>query len=430
MNLTQKVFVALVAGILLGLIINISGLYSPGSFTQVYIVDGFFHVIGKLFVNALKMLVVPLVFFSLVCGVLGIGDIRLLGRVGGKSFGLYLLTTALAVALALTVAATFAIGAGLEATPTEPFSGKAPSILDSIIGIVPSNPIKAMADSNMLAVIFFSLVFGICALACGDKVQSVNQLLDQLNTIMMKMVELIMHFAPYAVFCLLAKAVSQLGFDLLKSLIGYVLVLAGVLIFHGMVVIPLLLKVFSGLNPITFINKVRATQLFAFSTASSSATIPVTLRTTEKRLGADGSVASFTVPFGATINMDGTAMMQGVATVFIANIYGIDLGLVEYLTVIFMAVLASVGTAGVPSVGLVMLTMVFAQVNLPVEGIALILGVDRIMDMIRTTVNVTGDAMVTCVVAKSENKLDTSIFADPHTGVLEEPEHEVAVQKT
>ncbi len=425
MNLTQKVFIGLIAGLFVGLIINLSGLYSEGSFAQVYIVDGFLNIVGKLFVNALKMLVVPLVFFSLVCGVLGIGDIRLLGRVGGKSFGLYMLTTTLAVALALTIATLTGVGTGADESTAREFSAnQAPSLLDVITGIIPSNPINAMAQGDMLAIIFFAVVFGICVLACGREVKSVVNLIEELNTIMMKMVELVMHFAPYAVFCLLGKAVAELGIDLVIKLAKYMLVLAGVLLIHGLVILPSLLKIFSGLSPFVFLNKVRAAQMFAFSTASSSATIPVTLRSVEKRMGADGSVASFTVPFGATINMDGTAMMQGVATVFVANLYGIDLGLTEYLMVIFMSVLASVGTAGVPGVGLIMLTMVFGQVNLPVEGIALIIGVDRIMDMIRTGVNVTGDAMVTCVVAKSEQKLDTAVYEDPHAGVLEEPEHE------
>ena len=231
--------------------------------------------------------------------------------------------------------------------------------------------------------------------------------------------ENVMAVAPYAVFCLLAKAMAVLGVELLSQLIGYVLVLVFTLFFHLFVTLQLVLKLFSGLNPFRFLKKIRGAQVFAFSTASSNATIPVTLRAVTKRMGVNNSVASFTVPFGATINMDGTAIMQGVATVFIANVYGVDLGVSGFLTVILMSVLASVGTAGVPGVGLIMLSMVFAQVGLPVEGIGLIIGVDRLMDMIRTAVNVSGDGIVSCIVAKSEKKLDQSVFDDPDAGHID-----------
>lgn len=252
----------------------------------------------------------------------------------------------------------------------------------------------------------------------GQKARTFVEGAEIANEIMMKMVNIIMALAPYAVFVLIAKAVANLGLDLLFSLAGYVLVLVGALLFHLFVTLMLVLKVFSGLNPLIFLRKIRSTQVFAFSTASSNATIPVTMQTTTKRFGINTSVASFTVPFGATINMDGTAIMQGVATVFIANIYGVELGMVGYLTVILMSVLASIGTAGVPGVGLIMLSMVFAQVGLPIEGIGLILGVDRLMDMIRTAVNVSGDAAVSTIVAKTEGKIDISVYENPTAGTL------------
>ena len=236
----------------------------------------------------------------------------------------------------------------------------------------------------------------------------------------MKMVNIIMAVAPYAVFALLGKAISDLGLDLLLDLAGYVGVLVFALFFHLFVTLMIILKVFSGVNISTFIKKMREVQIFAFSTSSSNATIPVTLRAVINKLGVNNSVASFTVPFGATINMDGTAIMQGVATVFIANAYGVDLGITGYLTVILMSVLASVGTAGVPGVGLIMLSMVFAQVGLPVEGIGLILGVDRLLDMIRTAVNVTGDAAVSVIVAKNENALNETIFNNLDAGKINE----------
>ena len=419
MNTTVKVLLGMVLGIIVGLILNLTGLNADGTWANSYLTDGMFKVVGTMFVNALKMLVVPLVFFSLVCGVCGIGDIKLLGRIGSKSFFLYLVTTAIAIAAALIIATGFGIGEGMNAESSANFTGKAsPPLSTVLINIIPSNPISAMAEGDMLPVIFFSIMFGVSILMVGKKAAVVSDFIEALNEIMMKMVNIIMAVAPYAVFCLIARAIADLGMDLLAQLLGYVLVLIGVLLFHLFVTLQLILKVLSGLNPITFMKKMRNTQVFAFSTSSSNATIPVTLRTVTQRMGVKNSVASFTVPFGATINMDGTAIMQGVATVFIANIYNVELGMMGYLTVILMSVLASIGTAGVPGVGLIMLSMVFAQVGLPIEGIGLILGVDRLLDMIRTAVNVSGDAVVSIVVAKSEDQLDESVYNDPDAGDL------------
>ena len=382
-----------------------------------YLTNGVFYVVGTMFVNALKMLVVPLVFFSLVTGVCGIGDIKMLGRIGSKSFFLYLFTTAMAIASALLIASSIGIGEGMNAESAVSFDGKAsPPLSTVLINIIPSNPISAMAQGDMLPVIFFSIMFGVSILMVGKKALVVSDFVESLNEIMMKMVTIIMAVAPYAVFCLIARAIADLGMDLLAQLLGYVLVLIGVLLFHLFVTLQLVLKVLSGLSPITFMKKMRNTQVFAFSTSSSNATIPVTLRAVTKRLGVKNSVASFSVPFGATINMDGTAIMQGVATVFIANIYNVELGMLGYLTVILMSVLASIGTAGVPGVGLIMLSMVFAQVGLPIEGIGLILGVDRLLDMIRTAVNVSGDAVVSVVVAKSEGQFNQEVYDDPDAG--------------
>ncbi len=419
MSLTMKVLVGMALGIVVGLAINLLGFNSPGSFINEFVVDGLFYVVGKMFVNALKMMVVPLVLFSLVTGVCGIGDVRLLGRIGSKAFVLYMLTTAVAIASALAIAGSIGIGQGMNAATTAEFTGKeAPPLTDTLINIIPSNPINAMSEGEMLAIIFFAILFGISLLMVGKKAAQAIEFIEIMNEVMMKMVGLIMVLAPYAVFCLIAKAMADLGMDLLLQLIGYVAVLIGVLLFHLFVTLQAVLKVFSGLSPAMFLSKIRNTQVFAFSTSSSNATIPVTLRTVTERMGVNNSVASFTVPFGATINMDGTAIMQGVATVFIANIYGIELGMGGYLTVIMMSVLASIGTAGVPGVGLIMLSMVFAQVGLPIEGIGLILGVDRLLDMIRTAVNVSGDAVVSAIVAKSEGKMDLAVYNDPNAGVF------------
>jgi Na+/H+-dicarboxylate symporter len=419
MSLTVKVLVGMALGILVGLIINLGGLNAPGSFINENIVNGLFHVIGKMFINALKMLVVPLVFFSLICGVCGIGDIKMLGRVGGKSFALYMMTTAIAIATAIALAASFGIGKGMEQATDVAFIGKeSPPLSQVLINIIPHNPVHAMANGHMLPLIFFSILLGISMLLVGRKAKSFVEGAEVANEIMMKMVTIVMSVAPYAVFALIAKSIAELGLDLLASLAAYVAVLVGSLLFHLFVTLMIVLKVFSGLSPTMFFKKIRGAQIFAFSTASSNATIPVTMRTVTERMGVNNSVASFTVPFGATINMDGTAIMQGVATVFIANVYGVDLGITGYLTVIIMSVLASIGTAGVPGVGLIMLSMVFTQVGLPIEGIGLILGVDRLMDMIRTAVNVSGDAVVSSIVAKSEGKMDLAVYNDLDAGAI------------
>jgi Na+/H+-dicarboxylate symporter len=427
MTLTSKVLIGMGIGIAVGLFINLLSLNGEGTFVNEYIVNGFFHVIGKMFVTSLKMLVVPLVFFSLITGVLGIGDINALGKVGAKSFALYMLTTAIAIAVGIGIAAMVGIGEGVNLTSVATFSAKeAPALSSVLIDIIPSNIINAMAEGKMLQIIFFSILVGISILMVGKKAEPVVELIEIGNEIMMKMVNIVMAVAPYAVFALLAKAIADLGLGLLADLAGYVLVLIAALMIHLFVTLMGILKIFSGMNPSIFLKKMRETQIFAFSTSSSNATIPVTLRAVTERLGVNNSVASFTVPFGATINMDGTAIMQGVATVFIANAYGVDLGITGYLTVILMSVLASIGTAGVPGVGLIMLSMVFTQVGLPVEGIGLILGVDRLLDMIRTAVNVSGDATVSVIVAKSEGKLNEDIFNNPDAGRLTDDDLEIS----
>jgi Na+/H+-dicarboxylate symporter len=427
MTLTTKVLIGMGLGIVVGLFINLLGLNGEGTVINEYVVNGFFHIVGKMFVTSLKMLVVPLVFFSLITGVLGIGDINALGKVGAKSFLLYMLTTAIAIAVGIGIAATIGIGEGVNMASTATFTAKeAPSLSSVLIDIIPNNIINAMALGKMLQIIFFSILVGISILMVGKKAEPVVELIEIGNEIMMKMVNIVMAVAPYAVFALLAKAIANLGLGLLADLAGYVLVLISALMIHLFVTLMSILKIFSGMSPSIFLKKMRETQIFAFSTSSSNATIPVTLRAVTERLGVNNSVASFTVPFGATINMDGTAIMQGVATVFIANAYGVDLGITGYLTVILMSVLASIGTAGVPGVGLIMLSMVFTQVGLPVEGIGLILGVDRLLDMIRTAVNVSGDAVVSVIVAKSEGKLDESTFNNPDAGRLTEDDLEIS----
>lgn len=418
MNLTNKVLLGLALGTIFGGILNTL----DNAWLNTHIVDGLMYAGGKLFVNALKMLVVPLVIFSLIPGVFAIGDVKLLGKVGGKSIVLYIATTAIAITTAITLAALTGIGNG--GTPPEDIDFVARTAdkgaLDILIGIVPTNVFNAFASGDMLAIIFFSVFFGIAALSIKEQTAETITMIEQMNKIVMRMVEMVMWFAPYAVFCLIGKAIADIGLSLLLDLIGYFMVVVAALLFHAFVTQMAILKLFTGLNIGLFLKKIRSAQLFAFSTSSSGATIPVTLRTVQERLGVDRAISSFSVPFGATINMDGTAIMQGVATVFIANLYGIDLGLAGYTMVVLTAVLASIGTAAVPSVGLVMLTLVFEQVNLPVAAIGLIMGVDRLLDMTRTAVNVTGDTVVTVVVTNSEAKLDLTVFNDPEAGNLQD----------
>jgi Na+/H+-dicarboxylate symporter len=419
-SLTNKILIAMGLGLVIGSLINIFA--QEQAIIQDYFVDGIFYVIGAAFIKALKMLVVPLVTFSLICGVCGIGDVGVLGRIGVKSFLLYILTTGIAITLALVVAITIAPGKDFthQQQTTEFIAKPSPPITDVFINIIPGNPVEAFAEGNMLQIIFFVILFSIAMLMTGDIGRQLADTAEKLNEVMMQVVNLVMDFAPIGVFCLMAKTFSEQGFALIVPMIGYFSVVILCLLLHAIGTFSLLISVFAKLNPLTFFKKMRPAHFFAFSTASSNATIPVTLQALEKRIGVNNTTAAFTVPFGATINMDGTAIMQGVATVFIANVYQIDLGVTQYITIVGMSILASIGTAGVPGVGLIMLAMVFNQVGLPVEGIGLILGVDRLLDMMRTVVNITGDATVTCIVARGEGTLDDAIFNDPEAGTIPE----------
>ncbi len=422
MSLTQKVIIGMVAGVLTGFAIQ--NLFGSMSWVHDYLVEGIFNVGGAIFVSSLQMLVVPLVFVSLVCGTSSLKDISTLGRLGGKTVAFYLITTAIAITLALFMGSIFQPGAGADLAAASAFESRvAPSLGDVIIGMFPRNPVNAMAEGNTLQIIVFAILFGIAIAAAGEPGKRISAVFTDLNAVIMKLVALLMNIAPYGVFCLMAKLFSTMGLSAIYSLIGYFLVLSGALMIHALVTYPLLLKALTGLSPKIFLSKMKDAVMFAFSTASSNATLPVTMETATKRLGASNRVASFTVPLGATINMDGTAIMQGVATMFIAQAFNIDLTMSDYLMVITTATLASIGTAGVPGVGLIMLAMVLNQVGLPVEGIAIIMGVDRLLDMIRTAVNITGDSAVTCIVAKSEGELDIDTYMSPEAGASEEEVH-------
>ncbi|GAJ71421.1 LOW QUALITY PROTEIN: sodium/glutamate symport protein [Vibrio sp. JCM 18904] len=424
MSLTSRVILGMVAGILTGFAIRT--LFADNGFVDAYIVNGLFEVGGQIFVASLKMLVVPLVFVSLVCGTSSLKDLSTLGRMGGKTLAFYVTTTAIAITLALTMGTLFQPGGagGADLTAASSFkSAEAPSLGQVIIDMFPDQPISAMAEGKTLQVIVFAVLFGIAISAAGKPGERIAAFFSDLNEVIMKLVAILMNLAPYGVFFLMAKLFTGLGLGAIVNLAEYFLVLAGTLVLHGLVTYSLMLKGFTGLNPITFLRKMEDAIMFAFSTASSNATIPVTMETAKHRMGVENRVSSFTVPLGATVNMDGTAIMQGVATAFIAQAFNIDLTMGDYMMVIMTATLASIGTAGVPGVGLVMLAMVLNQVGLPLEGIALIMGVDRLLDMIRTAVNITGDSAVTVIVAKSEGALDEARFNDPMAGVAEEEVH-------
>jgi Na+/H+-dicarboxylate symporter len=410
-NLTTSILLAMLLGGIFGSIFNV--FLMDITWLKIFLIDNSFQVLGQVFINLLKMLVVPLVFVSLVCGVAALGDVSKLGRLGGKALLFYLSTTALAISTALILAFLVAPGKNFDftgTTTTKFVANETPSLAQTIIKMVPDNPINAMAEGQMLPLIIFSLLFGTAIVMTNEGGKRIEQFFQDINEINMQILHIVMKFAPIGIFCLIAQTFANQGIEVIKPLLGYFLVVIVALLIHAFITYPLLIKVFSNLNPWFFLKKMRPVQIFAFSTASSNATIPINIENSERQLGVSNSIASFTIPLGATINMDGTAIMQGVATVFIANVYGIDLSLGDYLVVILTATLASVGTAGVPGVGLVMLAMVLNQVGLPVEGIALIIGVDRLLDMMRTAVNITGDATATVIIANSEGALNHKIY--------------------
>lgn len=417
MNLTNRIILAMILGMLTGLALQY--LLPATMFIQTYITGGLFHVVGKLFIASLKMLVVPLVFVSLVCGTCSLRDTTKLGRLGAKALVLYLVTTVIAVTLALTCTVFVGPGEGSNLQTSAYIPQEAPQFKDMLINLFPSNPIKAMAEGNMLQIIIFAILFGIAVALAGDPGARVARLFNDVNGVIMELIIILMNLAPYGVFCLMAKLFATVGFDTIRNVVGYFLLVLFVLALHITVAYPIMLKFMADLKPSIFFRKMRPVMLFAFSTASSNATLPVTLETATQHLGVKNTIASFTIPLGATINMDGTAIMQGVATVFIAQAYNVDLSLAQYLSVIIIATLASIGTAAVPSAGLIMLAMVLQQVGLPVEGITLIIGVDRLLDMARTAVNVTGDCTIACIVARSEGQFDQSVFSNPAAGQSE-----------
>ena len=407
-NLTRNILIGMTLGAIVGIIINIVG---PDTSGLSVLVKDIFPLVGSIFVRSLQLLVVPLVLLSLICGTSALDDVRRLGRIGFKTVAFYMATTAIAISIAISLAVIFKPGSGMQLDYETNFVAKeSPPLTDVILNIFPKNPFAAMAEGNMLQVIVFAILFGLAATLVGPPGRRVIALANDLNDIVMKLVMLLLMAAPFGVFALVARTFAQEGFSAILALSQYFFLVLAALAIHAFVAYGLIFKTFTGLSVKQLYRNLRKVQIFAFSTASSNATIPINLENAEHRLGVKPAVASFTIPLGATINMDGTAIMQGVATVFIAQALGVDIGLQGYLMVVLTTTLASIGTAGVPGVGLIMLAMVFQQVGLPIAAIGVIYGVDRLLDMARTAVNVTGDAVVSVIVAKSEGEFDQEVF--------------------
>ncbi|WP_394011246.1 dicarboxylate/amino acid:cation symporter [Anaerococcus cruorum] len=410
MSQSKKIFVGLILGLIFGIILHS---FVPDShFKNDILIDGIFYTIGQLFIRLMQMLVVPLVFFSIADGCRNLGDTETLGKVGIRIVIFYMFTTALAIFIALSLASLIGPGKGMnmslgdqsfEAVDTEI------SLSDTILDFIPTNPIEALATGNMIQIIIFAVLVGLLIATMEDRLMTLGNIVTEMNDLMMGMTMWVMKLAPIGVFFLITRTFSSLGYDAILSMLSYMASVLGGLVAQLIIVYMLLVSIFVRVNPFKFLKKFAPVMTFGFSTASSSATVPIHIQTLDD-MGVDKKISSFTIPLGATINMDGTAIMQGVAVIFISNAYGIDLTASDFITVILTATIASVGTAGIPSVGLITLSMVLESVGLPVEGIAIIMGIDRILDMARTTVNLTGDASGTMIVANSVGAFDKEKF--------------------
>jgi Na+/H+-dicarboxylate symporter len=409
-NLTRNILLGMFAGFVVGAFFYYTNFFSDQA---TLFVEKYIFVLGStIFINLLKMLIVPLIFFSLVSGISSLNNLSSLGKITSKTIALYLATTAIAVSLSLFIGTIFKPGSGYSSSiSVVPESlPQSQGVFETIVNIFPSNILEAMANNEMLAVVFFSILFGLALSKTNHLTDNLSNSFEKLNTVFMQLVITVISFAPIGVFCLIGKFVIVDGLDVFQEAFKYVVLLIAVLIIHAFVTYTVILKLFTTISIKRFFVKMKDVAIFAFSTSSSAATIPVTLKTVQDELGVNKNVASFVVPVGATINMDGTAIMQGMATVFIAQMSGIDLTLIQYAQVVLLAVVASIGAAAVPSAGTITLVLILQQFGLPLEAIGIILAVDRILDMLRTSVNVTGDAAVSCIVAESEGMLDKNIF--------------------
>ena len=409
MSFTKKVLFSMVTGIVVGLLIN--NFFIPNQLIESILINQVFHTISSIFLILLKMIVLPLIFVSIISGIISINDVNTLGRLGIKTLTLYIFTTMIAITLALFISSFVnynievidAVNNTKQVLAAEPSS-------NFILSIFPQNFFAALVDGNVIQVLSFAIFIGISASFIKNEIPDFVNLIDNLNKIFNKMVLIIISFTPIAVFALLAKTFSMEGLDVFIPLMKYFSIVVLVLLLHFTFTYSLLLKVFSNLDIGTFYAKLKSLIIFTFSTSSSNASIPFTLDIVTNKYGVNKSLASFSVPLGATINMDGTAIMQGCATYFLAAYYGIELELVDFMVIILTATVASIGTAGIPSAGIIMLSLILTELGIPLEGITLLLGVDRLLDMMRTSVNVSGDTCISCVVAHSENLIDVKKF--------------------
>lgn len=408
-SLTKKIFISMLLGALFGILVQ--SLKSE-FIRDTIILNGFVKVLSSIFLSSIKMMVVPLVFVSLTCGAASIESIKKLGRVGGKTFFFYITTTCIAITIGILLSIVIKPGTGLDMSHllvNEPVISQNKSFIDIIIEIVPTNPFESFVKGDMLQVIFFSILFGLSISMVGKKSSLVKNFFDSLNEVIMKLVQLIMNFAPFGVFALMANTFATIGFNAMIPLIKYMIVILLSLLIHSLFIYGGLFKAFTRLSIKPFLKKFIKPASIVFSTASSNSALPATLEAMDE-MGVDNSISSFTIPLGSTINMDGTAIMQGVAAIFISQAYNMNLSITNILTIILTATLASIGTAGVPGVSMVMLSMVLQSVGLPIEGIGLILGIDRILDMCRSTVNTMGDCICTIIISKSENSFDENKY--------------------
>lgn len=393
-SLTSQMLIALIAGCICGLIVSNIG-----------IDPGYFKPLGDVFINLIKMLVVPLVFTTLVAGAAAVGDVSRLGKIAVKSLVYYTVTTIIAVTIGLIVANILqpASGVELNADTAKAVAVTPPSLLSVFMGIIPTNPVKSMTDGNMLQIIFFAIFLGIAVSSLGSKHNHIHQFFDSFAEAMLKLTSMVMLYAPIGVFGLLTYTVGTYGAEVLLPLLKLIIVMFIACLIH-VVIIYLPCVKYSGVPIKRFFNELTSTILIAFSSASSAAALSSNLQSVQ-RLGASKPVSSFMIPLGNTINMDGTAIYMGVCSIFAANFFGIDLTFDKQILIVIIAMLASVGTMGVPGAGVIMISMVFTQVGIPLEAIALIAGIDRVLDMMRTTLNVLGDATGALAVSKAENDM-------------------------
>ncbi len=395
------------AGFFLGLLVR--ALLSFGIDIS-YFLDNVLVIGGDVFLALFQMLVVPMVFVAIVCGICSFERSHAISKMGLKSLFLFIITTTVAILLAIIAAGIFNVGSEmqLETVNKMPLSYM-PSLWQFIHDVVPSNPIKAMAESNMLQIISFSVLFGIGINISGEHGKKIAAFFYDLNAVGVKYITLLMYLAPYGVFCLMAVLAASHGFKLIIEMLEYFVAVLLALFLHAAFTFSMMLY-FSKLSPKVFFHKIYSTMLFAFGLSSSNASIPISLDAVEHQLGVSKRVASFVIPFGTSINKNGTAIMQSIATLFIANAYHINISLMGYVILFLMIVFISLGTVGAPGVGLVTLIVVLKQLGLPIEGMALVIGIDRLLDMVRTAVNVTGNAMVACLVGQSEKQLNHEVY--------------------